>query len=169
MRNSLGKPLQNSPPSICLVRRCWKVLARCHYVPLRWTHRSSPSCDLGVCWRSLFRLRHWPCLCLPSSGCWSLFALFRWTSSPRRYRWLDGAVGLGIRWLQSVDAHAPFSVSALYDQVLVLPLQDAVLPGIRCLKRTVRSISSHEHEFCFSQAPVIRGWPRAMPCVWRRN
>ena len=80
-----GISLQNSPPSVCLVRRCWKVLVRRGDVSLRWTHLSSSSCDLGVRWRSLLWFR--PCLCLTSTGCWPCFTLCRWTSSLRRHRW----------------------------------------------------------------------------------
>ena len=58
-----GNRYRTPPPSICLVHRCWKVLARRCYVSLRWTHCSTPSCDLGVCWRSLFRFRLRPCIC----------------------------------------------------------------------------------------------------------
>ena len=114
-RNSRGEPLQNSPPSICLVHRCWQLLVYRRYVPVRWPHHSSPSRDLGVHWRKLFLLRLCPRLLLV--GCWPLFSWFWWPSSPRRDRWLDLAVRFVMRRLQPVHADALLSFSALYDVV----------------------------------------------------
>ena len=129
------------PSSVCLFRR--------GYVPVRWPYLSSSSCDLCVRRRSKFRFLLWPCLLLLSSGCWPLFSLLRWTSSPRRHRWLGCPI--------SGSAFAGFSLSMLtlsflspqlYDEILTMPLQDLIWTCIRSLQRTVRSVSSHENVLC---------------------
>ena len=118
-RNSLGNSLQNSPPaSAYSVFAAWT--SRPCYVSVRQPHCSSPSGYLRVRWRLLFLFWFRLCFSLTSFDCWSLFALLLRTSSPRRHCWLYLAVWLCIHWLQSIDAYAPFSLSALYDEVLTL-------------------------------------------------